>query len=125
MPASSSNRGSSEVDLKQRYLFLFFYCSAVAFSIMLILDWRAASSWHEVLRTLAAVTGAVALWNFYRLFSLSDERQRRVNDQAVRFGFLVTLALSLVGGFVRGFGSPMVSCGGLLAVMLILPGVSA
>jgi hypothetical protein len=53
------------------------------------------------------------------LLNVTDERQRQTNQQALRFGFLATLVLSLLGGFVRGFGSPQVSWGGLLALMLI------
>ena len=115
----SENPKSSELDLKQRRPFLMFYVSAAAFSTALGLTGRVHSPWHEAIHVLALALGVFALWSFYRLLNVTDERQRQTNQQALRFGFLATLVLSLLGGFVRGFGSHQVSWGGLLALMLI------
>lgn len=109
----------SEFDIKQRHPFLSFYLSAAAFSVVIVLAGHMHSFWQEVARMLALLIGAFALWSFYKLFRLADERQRQTNEQALRFGFLATLVLSLLVGLVRGFGSPIVPCGAILAVMLI------
>lgn len=117
MAGSSEKQRYSEIDLKQRYPFLVFYLSALAFSVVLLLAGLAPSSWHQILYFLAAPIGLFSLWSFYRLLTLSDERQRDTNNRALRFGFLVSLAVALIGGFVRGFFAPVVSCGGLLVLM--------
>jgi len=109
----------SEVDVKQRHPFLVFYASAAAFSLALILTGRLRSPWHEAVRVLTVAIALYALWRFYRLLSLTDERQRLTNHEALRFGFMATLVLCLLGGFVQGFGPPLVSWGGVLALMLI------
>ena len=108
---------SNNLDLKQRRPFLVFYMSAAAFSTALVLTGRVHSPWHEAMHFLTLALGAFALWSFYRLLNVTDERQRQTNHHALRFGVLATLVLSC--GFVRGFGSPQVSWGGLLALMLI------
>jgi hypothetical protein len=103
----------SEVDTRQRYLLLWFYGAAAAFSVLLFLSNR------QSVRILTFAVGVFGLWIFYRLLNLADERQKRINHQALRFAFLATLVLSLLAGFVRGFSAPLVSCVGLLAAMLI------
>ena len=122
-----------EFDIKQRHPFLSFYLSAAAFSVVIVLAGHMHSFWQEVARMLALLIGAFALWSFYKqplglsgschprktTFRLTDERQRQTNEQALRFGFVATLVFSLLVGLVRGFGSPIVSCGAILAVMLI------
>ncbi|MFZ3215051.1 MAG: hypothetical protein WA192_03230 [Candidatus Acidiferrales bacterium] len=65
------------------------------------------------------VIAAFAVWSFFRLLNLTDERQRRTNYQALRFGFTAALLVSLLGGFVQGFGASLVSWGGMLALQLI------
>ena len=119
MREQSGTTKCSEIDLKQRHPFLTFYLSAAAFSGAIVLAGRVHSSWQEVARMLALFIGAFATWSFYRLLSLTDERQKQTNEQALRFGFLATLVLSLLTGFVRGFGLPIISCGGILALMVI------
>jgi len=104
---------SSDVDTKQRSLLLWLYGSATAFSVLLFL------SNSQAVRMLGLAVGVFGVWIFYRLLSLADERQKQINHQALRFAFLATLVLSLLAGFVRGFTAPLVSCVGLLAVMLI------
>lgn len=105
MPESSSESKLSEIDAKQRHPFLLFYISTAAFAAVLIFGDRVPLSWREGICLLTVMIGAFDLWNFYQLLTLTDERQRDTNDQALRFGFLATLVLSLLGGFVRGFGS--------------------
>jgi uncharacterized membrane-anchored protein YitT (DUF2179 family) len=109
----------SEVDLRQRHPFLAFYLSAAAFSIALLVTNRLHSPWHQAIRVLTFVIAASAVWSFFRLLNLTDERQRRTNYQALRFGFTATLLVSLLGGFVQGFGVSLVSWGGILALQLI------
>jgi 4-amino-4-deoxy-L-arabinose transferase-like glycosyltransferase len=104
----------SDIDLKQRHPFLTFYLAAAAFSGTIVLAGRTHSYWQVVARMLALLMGAFAVWSFYRLFSLTDERQRQTNEQALRFAFLATVVLSLLAGLVRGFGSPIISCGAIL-----------
>src|ERR1700685_2192342 len=119
MSPKSTEQTFSEVDLKQRHPFLAFYLSAAAFSVALALTSRLHSPWHEAVRVLTFVVAALAVWSFFRLLNLTDERQRRTNYQALRFGFTATLLLSLLGGFVQGFGVSLVSWGGILALQLI------
>lgn len=119
MPESSSESKPSEIDTKQRHPFLLFYFSALVFAAVLVFGDRVPSSWREGIRLLTVLLGAYGLWNFYQLFTLADERQRDTNNQALRFGFLATLVLSLLVGFVRGFGSPVISSEGLLGLMVI------
>jgi hypothetical protein len=115
----NSEQEFSEVDLRQRHPFLAFYLSAAAFSIALVARNRLHSPWHEAIRVLAFVIAAFSVWSFFRLLNLTDERQRRTNYQALRFGFTATLLVSLLGGFVQGFGVSLVSWGGMLALQLI------
>ncbi|SRR5579883_123240 len=103
----------SEMDTKQQYLLFWFYGAAAAFSVLLFLSNSLA------VRILTLAVGGAGLWCFYRLLNLADERQKQINHQALRFAFLATVALSLLTGFVRGFAVPLVSCAGILAVMLI------
>ena len=119
MSPKSSEQEFSEIDVRQRHPFLAFYLSAAAFSAALALTSRLHSPWREGIRILTFAIATFAVWSFYRLLNLTDERQRRTNYQALRFGFMATLLLSLFGGFVRGFGSPLVSWGGILALLLI------
>jgi hypothetical protein len=62
---------------------------------------------------------AFAVWSFFRLLNLTDERQRLTKYQALPFGFTAILLLSLLGGFLQGFGASIVSWGGILALQLI------
>jgi len=119
MPASQRETDKSEIDLNQRHPFLVFYLSAALFSAALIPAELPHGTWHLQARIVALAIGLFALWSFYRLFGLTDERQRDINNRALRFGFLTTLGLSLLAGFVRGFGSPVISSAGLLALMVI------
>src|SRR5271154_4945492 len=119
MCPNSREQKFSEIDLKQRHPFLAFYLSAAAFSIALVVTNRLHSPWHEVIRILTFVIAVFAVWSFFCLLNLTDERQRRTNYQALRFGFTATLLLSLLGGFVQGFGASLVAWGGMLALLLI------
>jgi hypothetical protein len=119
MPESFRDNKLSALDLNQRYPFLVFYISAAVFCAVLILAGRGPTPPPMAVRVLGYVIGGFALWSFYRLFRLTDERQRQTNERALRFGFLATIGVSLVGGFLRGFANPVISCGGLLALMLI------
>ena len=119
MCPESSDPESSAIDVKQRHPFLMFYLSAAAFLAALALTSRLHSLWHQASLVLTFAIAAFAVWRFYRLLSVTDERQRRTHYQALRFGFMVTLLVSLLGGFVQGFGAPLASWGGLLALQLI------
>jgi uncharacterized membrane-anchored protein YitT (DUF2179 family) len=119
MCPKSTEQNLSEIDLKQRHPFLAFYLSAAAFSAALVLTNRLHSPWHEAIRILTFVIAAFSVWSFFRLLNLTDERQRRTNYQALRFGFTATLLVSLLGGFVQGFGVSLVSWAGILALQLI------
>jgi glycerol uptake facilitator-like aquaporin len=119
MRQSSIDSKLGDTDLKQRQLLLLLYVASAAFLAALFVATRLPSRWHQPAHILTVATGAIAIWSLYRLLILTDERQRKTNTDALRFGFLATLVLLLVGGFVRGFSSPAVPWGGLLALMLI------
>jgi hypothetical protein len=118
MHPESADQKFSEIDLKHRHPFLGFYVSAATFSVGLALTNRLHSPWHEAIRILMFVIAAFAVWSFFRLLNLTDERQRRTNYQALRFGFTATLLISLLGGFVQGFGASLLTWGGILALQL-------
>ncbi len=110
---------SSEIDIKQRSPLLTFYLCAVAFAVALTLTEYLHSPWREVARVVTMVIAAFAVWSFFRFLRIADERQTRINYQALGFAFITALAVSLLGGFVRGFGAPHVSWLGVLGLLLI------
>lgn len=120
MPDEPTERQPSDIDRQQRMPLLLFYLAVVAFlAVLIATNWFFASP-PAVVRVLALGTGALAIWSLYRLLSLSDERQRQVNHQALQFGFLATLVLSLLAGAIRGFSVAAVSWGGILALLLVV-----
>ena len=94
MPESSGESKLSEIDTKQRHPLILFYFSALVFAAVLVFGGYVPSFWREGFCLLTVMVGAFGLWNFYQLLTLADERQRDTNNQALRFGFLVTLVLS-------------------------------
>jgi glycerol uptake facilitator-like aquaporin len=119
MRQSSVDSKPTGADLKQRHLFLLLYITCAAFLAAFVLTTRLHTRWHQPAHVLTLAIGAFAVWSLYRLLILTDERQRKTNNDALRFGFLATLVLLLLGGFIRGFSSPALSWGGLLGVMLV------
>lgn len=120
MPEETNGPKASPRDLKQRFPLLLFYLAAVGFvAVQLTAAWL-HSVRQELFRGFAFAIGALAIWSLYRLFNLSDERQKQINYQALQFGFLATLGLSLLAGFVRGFEVMAVSWGGILALLLVV-----
>lgn len=109
----------SETDLKQRHPFARFYLAAAAFLALLGLAQFLPSPWQHLALLLTLCFAGYSLWSFYRLFSLADERQRQTNQQALQFGFLATIVLAMLGGFLQGFRPVHVSWGGILALMVI------
>ncbi len=110
---------SSDVDIKQRGPLFTFYLCAVAFVAALALTGYLHSPWREVARVVTMVIAAFAVWCFFRFLRIADERQTRINYQALGFAFILALAVSLLGGFVRGFGAPHVSWLGVLGLLLV------
>ena len=110
---------SSAVDDKQRSPLLEFYLSALGFAGALVLTEHLHAPWHEILRALMIAIAAFAVWTLIRFLRLADERQRRTNFRALRFAFVAGLVLSLLGGFVQGFGVLHVSWVGVLGLQLI------
>ena len=110
---------SSAIDEKQRSPLFFFYLSALAFMGAFILMEYSQSPWREILRTAMIAIAVFALWAVLRFLGVADERQRRINFRALRFAFVVCLVLSLVGGFVQGFGVLRVSWIDVLGLQLI------
>lgn len=110
---------SSAIDEKQRNPLLSFYLSALAFVGAFILMEYSISPWREMLRIAMIAIAVFALWAVLRFLGVADERQRRVNFRALRFAFVVCLVLSLVGGFVQGFGVLRVSWIDVLGLQLI------
>ena len=47
------------------------------------------SAWREVSRVLAMVIAAFAVWSFIRFLRIADERQARINYQALGFAFIL------------------------------------
>jgi hypothetical protein len=110
---------SSAVDEKQRSPLLEFYLSALAFAGALVLFEYLHSPWREILRVLMIAIAGFAVWTLIRFLRVADERQRRTNFRALRFAFVAGLVLSLLGGFVQGFGILHVSWIGVLGLQLI------
>ena len=109
----------SAVDDEQRSPLLKFYISALGFAGALILTEYSHSPWRETLRVLMIGIAGFALWTLIRFLRVADERQRRTNFRALRFAFVAGLVLSLLGGFVQGFGVLHVSWIGVLGLQLI------
>ena len=110
---------SSDIDLKQRSPLLAFYLCAVAFVVALTLTGYLHSDWREVSRVVSMVIAVFAVWSFFRFLRIADERQARINYQALGLAFILALAVSLVAGFVRGFSAPHISWFGVLGLLLI------
>ena len=91
---------SSDVDLKQRNPLLAFYLCAVAFVVALTLTGYLHSAWQEVSRVLTMAIAVFGVWSFFRFLRIADERQARINYQALGFAFILALAVSLFGGLV-------------------------
>jgi hypothetical protein len=110
---------SSAVDEKQRNPLLQFYLSALGFAASLVVTEYLHSPWREVLRVLMIAIAGFAVWILIRFLKVADERQRRTNFRALRFAFVAGLVLSLLGGFVQGFGVLHVSWIGVVGLQLI------
>src|SRR5712692_11498377 len=95
---------SSAADQKQRSPLLQFYLSALVFAVALVLKEYLHSPWREILRVAMVAIAGFAVWALLRFLRMADERQRRINFRALRFAFVAGLVLSLIGGFVQGFG---------------------
>jgi hypothetical protein len=106
MRQSAVDSKPTGADLKQRHLFWLLYVTSTAFLAAFVLTTRLHSRWHQSAHVLTLAIGAFAVWSLYRLPILTDERQRKTNNDALRFGSLATLVLLLDGGFIRGFNSP-------------------
>jgi cadmium resistance protein CadD (predicted permease) len=65
------------------------------------------------------VIAAFAVWSFISFVRIADERQARINYQALGFAFILALAVSLFCGFARGFRAPHVSWLGVLGLLPI------
>ena len=110
---------SSEIDDKQRSPLLAFYLSALVFSAALAVTSHLPTPWREALRVGTFSIGGFAVWSFLRFLEIADERQRRINYQALCFASAAGLVLALFGGFLQGFGAPHVSWMGVLGLLLI------
>ena len=110
---------SSPADEKQRGPLLQFFISALAFAAALVLMEYLPSPWRQMLRLAMIAIAGLGVWALLRFLKFADERQRRTNFRALRFAFVVGLVLSLVGGFVQGFGVLHVSWLGVLGLQLI------
>ena len=115
---------SSDIDLKQRSPLLAFYLCAVAFVIALALTGYLHSAWREVSRAVTMVIAAFAVWSFFRFLRIADERQARINYQALGFAFILALAVSLfwwIREGIRCSSCLLVPCFGVATIL----GVSA
>lgn len=110
---------SGVLDDKQRSPLLQFYLSALGFAAALVLIGYLHSPWRETLRVLMIAIAGFAVWTLIRFLKVADERQRQTNFRALRFAFVTGLVLSLLGGFVQGFGVLHVSWIGVLGLQLI------
>jgi hypothetical protein len=120
MCPKSTEQNLSEIDLKQHHPFLAFYLSAAAFSAALVLTNTENAAMTNVKMRIASCQGECRRCGVSPVCSISPMSvKRRTNYQALRFGFTATLLVSLLGGFVQGFGVSLVSWGGMLALQLI------
>ncbi len=109
---------SAVLDAKQRSLLLQFYLSALGFGPLVLVEYL-HSPWREIVRLLMIAIAVFGVWTLIRFLRVADERQRQTNFRALRFAFVAGLVLSLVGGFVQGFGVLHVSWIGVVGLQLI------
>jgi hypothetical protein len=111
---------SSAMDERQKSPLLRFYSSACLFAGALVLSGQLRTPpWPQILQAVMIATAGFAVWTLVRFLKVADERQRRTNFRALRFAFFAGLVLSLIGGFVQGFGVLHVSWIGVLGLQLI------
>jgi hypothetical protein len=110
---------SSAMDERQKSPLVKFYSCACVFGGALILSTRLHPPWPTILQVVMIAIAGFAVWILIRFLKVADERQRRTNFRALRFAFVAGLVLSLIGGFVQGFGVLHVSWIGVLGLQLI------
>src|SRR5260370_40002892 len=104
MEVSAMHSEPSAVDEKQRSPLLKFYLSALAFAGALVLIEYLHSPWREILRVLMIAIAGFALWTLIRFLKVADQRQRRIDFRAFRFGFAARCGRSFFWRVLPGVG---------------------
>lgn len=81
------------------------------------------SPWRYAIALLPMIPLSFALLAFLRFFRQMDELQRKIQFEAVAFGFLATLGVILTYGFLQGAGLPHVRMIFVPPLMIVLWGI--
>jgi hypothetical protein len=103
-------------------------CSLLAFLMVLVgsvtvLQANADVSWRFYVAAVPMVPAGIVIWQFMRALSRLDERQKRVQVQALGFSLSATALLTFGYGFLEGVGWPTLNGTLILPLMALLWGV--
>lgn len=97
----------------------------VLIASVLILQGHPHSAWRIPLALAPVVPTLFALLAFMRFLGRLDELQRRIQLDAIGFGFGATAILTFAYGFLQGVGFPQASWILILPLMVLLWGLGA
>ena len=104
---------------RRKAVLLVFYTAAL-FSACTIGLVGKIPSFRTLLFVFAIVGAAVFVVFLLRFLRANDEREQRINYQALTFAFTATLIFSLTIGFLQSFGFHHVSWLGIPVLMIVL-----
>ena len=81
------------------------------------------SVWALIAALLPLAPAAVFAWSAIRLARQADELQRRIAQEALAFGFVVSLFAALAGAAVEAAGLPRLNWGWMAGVLIVACGV--
>jgi hypothetical protein len=81
------------------------------------------SVWTLVAALLPLAPAAVFAWSAVRLARQADELQRRIAQEALAFGFVVSLFAALAGAALEAAGLPRLNWAWMAAVLIVACGV--
>jgi hypothetical protein len=98
--------------IRRRDYWPVFLAGALAFAAFFRFDkgpTAAGTLFEKPLVLLPIVPAAIATWAFLSMIREADELERRINYQALSFGFVVTFAATLAYSLAEDLGLPRVS----------------
>lgn len=90
---------------------------------LLLIEANPHAAWRIPVAVAPVVPVCFALWAFIRAFGRMDELQRRIQLDAIGFGFGATAIITFTYGFLELVGFPSVSAIWVLPLMVVLWGI--